>query len=121
MTGQRKIIWNGLQELSNAVASGRQCWVTFSANANEHWLQCTPTLIRMDWPFTAAPAENESLKRDFGSGRELQIDTWEADSYVTFRPNLTDVHALVAAIDSAFRDLYGLGAGYVLTYTLEGG
>ena len=119
MSRQRDIILNGLQDLSNAVASGAECWVTFTANGNEHWLQCTADRIRMDWPFSTSPAESENLQACFGSRQPLAIDAWEVDSYATFCPVLKSVDALVAAIDSTFCDLYGLGADYHLRYEVE--
>ncbi len=117
MNLQRAIILSGLQELSNESVSGRQCGVTFEANANEHWLQCTPTHIHMDWPFASSPAESERLKMCFGHG--IHIESWEPDSQVTFIPLSKDVDSLVAGIDSAFRDLYSLGADYTLTFKTE--
>jgi hypothetical protein len=116
---QSVIIFNGLQELSNESATGRNCWVTFDANSMEHWFQCTPTLLRVDWPFSSRPTENEFLKQRFGSGQPLQIHSWQPDSYVTFTPSLPDVDSLVAAIDDTFRELYGLGDNYVIAYKLE--
>jgi hypothetical protein len=120
MAQQRETILSGLQDLSNTAASGAECWVTFTANGNEHWLQCTPIRIRMDWPFSTSPEESGTLQACFGSGGQLPIDAWEADSYVTFVPSLKTVDALVTAIDSAFRDLYGLGSTYRLCYEVEG-
>lgn len=119
MNSHRAIILNGLQELSNASESGQDCQVTFEANDQEHWLQCSPTRIHMDWPFVSPPAENEQLKRCFGQG--IQIDAWEADSFATFFPLNRDVESLIAGIDRAFQDLYGLGADYILTYKIENG
>jgi hypothetical protein len=120
MRQQRETIWNGLQDLSNATAAGGECWVTFMANGNEHWVQCTPDRVRMDWPFSTSPDQNAGLKACFGSGGELAIDAWEVDSYVTFVPVLKTADALVAAIDSAFCDLYGLGPSYTVRYAVEG-
>ncbi len=116
---QREVILSGLQELSNAADAGRNCWVTFDANSMEHWLQCTPALMRIDWPFSSRPSENEFLKTRFGSGQAVQIHSWQADSYVTFTPNLPDVEAVVSAIDDAFRELYGLGDSYLVRYKIE--
>lgn len=117
MTLHRAIILNGLQELSNASDSGRDCWVTFEANGHEHWLQCTPTQINMDWPFGSAPADNPMLKACFGDG--LRLAAWEADSYCTLFPANQEVDSLIAGIDRVFQELYGLGAKYTLTYKLE--
>ena len=119
MSRQRDIIQDGLQDLSNAAAGGRNCWVTFEANGKEHWLQCTPTQINMDWPFSSPPSESEGLKACFGAGHQIHIDTWDPDSYVTFTPTVRDVDSLIAGIESTFQDLYGLGADYVLTYEIE--
>jgi len=118
MSQQRDIIRNGLQELSKASESEPDCWVTFEANGSEHWLQCTPTRINMDWPFSSPPAESKNLQECFG--RPIHIDAWEADTYVTFTPTVRDVEALVAGIDSVFQDLYDLGADYALDYKIEG-
>jgi hypothetical protein len=117
MSLQRAVILSGLQELSNESDSGRKCAVTFEANANEHWLQCTASRIHMDWPFASSPAESEKLKMCFGHG--IRIETWEPDSQVTFIPLSKDVDSLVAGIDSAFQDLYGLGRDYTLTFEIE--
>jgi len=117
MSLQHAIILSGLQELSNESDSGRRCVVTFEANGDEHWLQCTPSRIHMDWPFASSPAESEKLKMCFGHG--IHIESWEPDSQVTFVPLSKDVAALVAGIDSAFKDLYGLGTDYVLTFKIE--
>jgi hypothetical protein len=118
MSQQRDIIRNGLQELSNASESAPDCWVTFQANGNEHWLQCTPARINMDWPFSYSPAESKRLTECFG--RSVKIDAWQADTYVTFTPAVRDVEALIAGINSVFQDLYELGADYVLDYRIEG-
>ena len=117
MSLQHAIILSGLQELSNESDSGRQCAVTFEANGGEHWLQCTPLRIHMDWPFTSSPVESEKLKMCFGHG--IRIESWEPDSQVTFVPLSKDVESLVAGIENAFRDLYGLGAEYQLTFKIE--
>lgn len=119
MSQQRDIIRNGLHELSNANESGRNCWVTFEANGKEHWLQCTPTQINMDWPFSSQPGESENLRVCFGAGRPIQIEAWDIDSYVTFTPTVRDVDSLIVGIDSTFQDLYNLGAEYALAYKLE--
>jgi len=119
MSQQRDIIRNGLQELSNASESGRNCGVTFEANGKEHWLQCMLTQINMDWPFASPPSESEGLKVCFGSGGPIHIDAWDIDSYVTFTPNVKDVDALIAGIDSTFQNLYDLGADYALNYKVE--
>jgi hypothetical protein len=111
------VIMNGLQELSNATASGRQCRVVFHANGNEHWLLCTTTRITMDWPFASAPADNTSLRACFGDA--LEIEAWETDSYLRLIPACRDVESFVAGIDKAFQELYGLGPEYVLSYELE--
>jgi hypothetical protein len=116
---QRDVILNGLQELSNMADSGRNCWVTFDANSMEHWLQCTPLLMRIDWPFSSRPSDNAFLEERFGSGQRVPIHSWQSDSYVTFTPNLPDVDALIAAIDDTFRELYALGDNYVLAYKIE--
>ena len=116
---QRGVILSGLQELSNAADAGRNCWVTFDANSMEHWVQCTPLLMRIDWPFSSGPLENEFLKERFGSGEPVQIHSWQADSYVTFTPKLGDVAALVEAINDTFRELYGLGNEYVIRFKIE--
>lgn len=97
MNQQRDIIRRGLQELSKASESGRNCWVTFEANGKEHWLQCTPTQINMDWPFSSLPAENEGLKVCFGLGRSVKIDAWDIDSYVTFTPTVRNVDLLIVS------------------------
>jgi hypothetical protein len=114
---RRAIVLNGLQELSNATESGRQCCVTFQANENEHWLRCTSTRIDMDWPFAAPPAENATLKLCLGEA--MQIQTWEADSFVRLFPACNNVDSLVTGIDSVFRELYGLGPEYALSYQIE--
>ena len=121
MSQQRDIIRKGLQELSDTSESGRNCWVTFEANGNEHWLQCTPTQINMDWPFSSPPGENEDFKTCFSPGRPLKIDAWDIDSYVTFTLSLPDVDSLVSGIDSTFQDVYGLGPDYSLAYKIEDG
>jgi hypothetical protein len=117
---QREAILNGLQELSNEADGGRNCWVTFDANSMEHWVQCTPTLMRIDWPFSSRPSDSEFLKARFGSGQPVQVHSWQSDSYVTFTPNLPDVDSLVAAVDDTFSELYGLGDSYVIAYKIEG-
>ena len=119
MSQNRNIIRNGLQELSNASESGPDCWVTFEANGKEHWLQCTLTQIRMDWPFSSPPAESENLKACFGSDGPVQIHGWSVDTSVAFTPAVKDVDALICGIDSTFQDLYGLGPDYALTYKVE--
>ena len=98
---------------------GPDCWVTFAANGQEHWLQCTLTRINMDWPFSSTPEQSESLRTCFCPNGPLQIHAWEVDTSVTLTPAVNDVEALVRGIDSAFRDLYGLGPDYTLAYTLE--
>lgn len=119
MSQNRNIIFEGLQELSDARQSSPDAWVTFEANGNEHWLQCMVTQLNMDWPFSSAPTENENLTVCFG--RPIQVHHWKADSHVTFTPALKDVDSLVVGIDSAFEDLFGLGGAYELSYKIENG
>ncbi len=119
MNPQRDIIRRGLQELSNATQSGQNWCVTFEANGKENWLQCTPTRINMDWPFSSPPSESEHLRMCFGSGGPLPIDAWAMDSHVTFAPAVRDVEELIDGIDGTFRDLYELGADYVLNFKVE--
>jgi hypothetical protein len=114
---QRAIILDGLQQLSNATQFGRDGCVTFEANRHEHWLQCTPTQIKMDWPFASPPAENQKLKLCFG--KSVHIGAWEPDAFVMLIPAIQEVDSLVAGIDSVFQDLYGLDADYALTYKVE--
>jgi hypothetical protein len=121
MQPHREIILQGLQELSNAADSGRDCRVTFTANGHENWLQCTPALVNMDWPFSSAPSGNPLLRSCFGSAGPLEIQDWEPDSYVTFVPGVQRVDELVTAIERTFRELYDLGANYDLSYQLEDG
>lgn len=121
MSQNRNIIFEGLQELSDARQSSPDAWVTFEANGNEHWLQCMLTQINMDWPFSSAPTENENLKVCFGSTGPIEVHAWKPDSYVTFTPAVKDVDSLVLGIDSAFEDLFGLGADYALSYRIENG
>lgn len=119
MTLHHAIILNGLQELSNASASGQEGQVTFEANGNEHWLQCSPARVHMDWPFASAPTENETLRACFGNS--VQILAWDPDGYATLVPGSKDVEALITGIDLVFQDLYGLGPEYTLTYRLGTG
>ncbi len=121
MKPHREIILQGLQALSNATETGRRCFVTFTANGHENWLQCTPTEINMDWPFSSEPSENQSLRLCFGSAGPLRIIAWDIDSYATFAPAVKDVDDLVSGIDRSFRELYDLGPDYDLGYKLEEG
>ena len=116
MTLHHAIILNGLQELSDASQSTPDCRVTFEANGNEHWLECSPAHIRMDWPFAAAPIENEILKACFGNA--IQVTAWEPDVYASLLPGSRDVEGLITGIDLVFQDLYGLGPDYTLTYRM---
>jgi hypothetical protein len=118
MGRHRDLILKGLQELSNAGDSGRESRVTFFANGNEHWLQCTPTQITMDWPFGIGPTEDDRLKSCFGPA--VQFGAWEPDSYTVFNPGCNDVNSLVAGIERAFEHLLGLGSNYALSYIVEG-
>lgn len=119
MHGHRDIIRAGLQELAAANQPGRACWVTFDVNNGEHWLQCTPTEINMDWPFSSPPSESENLKVCFGRGGAIDIRAWDTDSYVTFIPADKDIETLIAGIHSTFQDLYEIGPDYTLTYKIE--
>lgn len=121
MREQLDVIRKGLQDLSDAAEPGRDYWVTFEANGNEHWFQCTPTQLNIDWPFSSSPSESQLLQACFGAEVPLQIDAWEAHTYVTLSPAIPDVETLIASIDRVFQNLYDLGPGYTITHRLEHG
>ena len=117
MIEHRQLISRGLEEFLKRLQA-RDCWITFEANGNEHWLQCARGQINMDWPFSHAP-ESQQLQEYFGALAPFEVVDWDTDMYATINIGKSETEALAPAIDRVFRDIYDLGPDYVLSYKLE--
>ncbi len=72
----------------------------------------------MDWPFAEAP-EPSQLKKHLAALGSFEIVAWDFDLYVTINLTAPRQDALALTIGLIFRELYGLGAEYKLSYELE--
>ncbi|MBK7997936.1 MAG: hypothetical protein IPK15_04190 [Verrucomicrobia bacterium] len=121
MPDHRELILHGLTELRELCAKvDANCWVTFTANRDEHWIQCCPGQINMDWPFSHAP-EPQQLLKYFPESAPIEIVAWDIDLYATFNIAATTDESLVSAVLRVFQDLYELGPEFELTCTVEAG
>jgi hypothetical protein len=54
----------------------------------------------------------------FSAAHPLQIVAWAADEYLTFNFNPSKIESLPPMLDYVFRDLYGLGEGYSVSFSI---
>ena len=118
MTDHHQLICRALEEFANRLNAGENCWVTFEANGEEHWLQCARGQINMDWPFSHAP-KPERMEEYLGALVPLEIVAWESDLYATISIAKSEIEALALAVERLFREFYELGPEYDLVYKLE--
>lgn len=121
MPESRELILRGLREFREFVEKvDPEGWITFSANEDEHWIQCLARQINMDWPFSNAP-EPQQLIEYFPDSAPIEIVAWDIDLYVTFNIGETTDESLVLAVLRVFQELYELGPEFELTYKVESG
>lgn len=119
MIEHHQLILQGLEELSARLQT-TNCWATFEANGNEHWLQCADGQINMDWPFSDGPEES-LLQEYFGSLAPFEVVSWVADLFATISIAKTDIAMLALVVDRVFQGIYELGSDYKLSYRIEDG
>lgn len=112
-----QLICRGLEEFAGR-RNPNSGWITFEANGDEHWLQYSRGQLNLDWPFAQAP-EPLQLKKYLAALGQFEVVAWDKDLYATINIGEPRVEVMALTIGLIFRELYGLGTDYQLTYKLE--